>query len=336
MTTTEAMTTTGAEPGGPAGPRYAAWWRRALASVSDGLLVAAVAWLATGSVAPVPFRPAPWLPLSAVPGIEPDGRFSWWTCGAVVLLLVLQAFTGMTPGKAMVGIRVVRERDGAPAGLPVTVLRDLLHALDWILLVGWLRPLWHPRRQTFADSVVRTVVVRARVDVPVPVVVGVATVTAGALVLSPAVTESGETTVECTLAPDHASGLATLSGREPGDVWVTRLGIRRLSPARPPVVLSWTLAPGADPDGTTLDVTVVGADGDAAWRSTVTFRDGAAWTDDVTQVPELTIPRGVLDEAGSGALVEFAQDVDGTSEVLCGLGFGDDATELPTSPRADW
>ncbi|GCD18702.1 hypothetical protein CTKZ_02640 [Cellulomonas algicola] len=336
MTTTEATTATGAEPTAPAGPRYAAWWRRAVASVADGLLVAAVAWLATGSVAPVPFRPVPWLPLSAVPGIEPDGRFSWWTSGAVALLLVLQAFTGMTPGRAMVGVRVVRERDGRPAGLPVTVLRDLLHALDWILLVGWLRPLWHPRRQTFADSVVRTEVVRARVDVPVPVVVGVATVTAGALVLSPAVTESGETRVECTLAPDHASGLATVSGREPGDVWVTRLGIRRLSPARPPVVLSWTLAPGADPDGTTLDVAVVEADGDAAWRSTVAFRDGAAWTDDVTQVPELTVPRRVFDDAGPGALVELTGKVDGTSEVLCVLGFGVEAAELPPSPRVDW
>ncbi|WP_273653345.1 RDD family protein [Cellulomonas fimi] len=335
MTTTEATATTGSAPSDPAGPRNAHWWRRAVASVADGLLVAAVAWLATGSFVPVPFRPVPVLPPTGVPVIEPDGRFSWWTCAAVVLLLVLQAFTGMTPGKAMVGVRVVRERDGAPAGLPVTVLRDLLHALDWILLVGWLRPLWHPRRQTFADSVVRTVVVRARVDVPVPVVVGVATATAGALVLAPAVTESGETRVECTLVPDHASGLATLSGREPGDVWVTRLGVRRLSPARPPVVLSWTLAPGAEPDGTTLDVAVVGADGDAAWRSTVTFRDGAAWADDVTQVPELTIPRSVFDDAGPGALVELTGEADGTSEVLCALGFGDDATDVPLSPRVD-
>ncbi|NKY38410.1 RDD family protein [Cellulomonas septica] len=336
MTTTDVPATATTEPGTPAAPRYAHWWRRAVASVSDGLLVAAVAWLATGSVAPVPLRPVPWLPLSAVPGIEPDGRLSWWTCGAVLLLLVLQAFTGMTPGKAMVGIRVVRERDGAPAALPVTVLRDLLHVLDWILLVGWLRPLWHPRRQTFADSVVRTVVVRARVDVPVPVIVGVATVTAGALVLAPAVTESGETRVECTLVPDHASGLATLSGREPGDVWVTRLGVRRLSPARPPVVLSWTLAPGADPDGTTLDVGVVEADGDEAWHSAVAFRDGAAWTDDVTQVPELTIPRRVFDDAGPGALVELTGEADGTSEVLCVLGFGVEAAELPPSPRVDW
>lgn len=80
---------------------------------------------------------------------------------------------------------------------------------------------------------------------------------------------------------------------------------------------------------------VVGADGDAAWRSTATFRDGAAWTDDVTQVPELTIPRSVFDDAGPGALVELTGEADGTSEVLCALGFGDDATGVPSSPRVD-
>ncbi|MDC7123146.1 RDD family protein [Cellulomonas fimi] len=335
MTTTETPATVATEPDGTPSPRYAQWWRRAVASVADGLLVAAVAWLATGSFAPVPFRPVPSLPLSGVPEIEPDGRFSWWTCGAVVVLLVLQSFTGMTPGKAMVGVRVVRERDGAPAGLPVTVVRDVLHVLDWILLVGWLRPLWHARRQTFADSVVRTVVVRARVDVPVPIVVGVATVTVGALVLAPSVTESGETAVSCTLPADHASGIATLSAREPGDVWVTRLGIRRLSPAQPPVVLSWTPAAGAPTDGTTLAVALVGRGDDVTWHATVDFHDGAAWTDDVTQVPELLIPRSVVDDAGDGAMLEVAAETGGSSETLCGMGFGSDGSEPPASPRVD-
>ncbi|MFC4480348.1 hypothetical protein, partial [Flavobacterium chungangensis] len=75
---------------------------------------------------------------------------------------------------------------------------------------------------------------------------------------------------------------------------------------------------------------------EVAWRSTVAFRDGAAWTDDVTQVPELTVPRRVFDDAGPGALVELTGKVDGTSEVLCVLGFGVEAAELPPSPRVDW
>lgn len=43
-----------------------------------------------------------------------------------------------------------------------TVLRSLAHLLDGILLVGYLRPLWHAERRTFADSILGTVVLRTR------------------------------------------------------------------------------------------------------------------------------------------------------------------------------
>ncbi len=39
-------------------------------------------------------------------------------------------------------------------------LRDLAHVLDSLpFYIGWLWPLWDTKRQTFADKVVKTVVV---------------------------------------------------------------------------------------------------------------------------------------------------------------------------------
>jgi Mce-associated membrane protein len=85
---------------------------------------------------------------------------------ALAVLLVLQGTTGWTPGKLVLGIRVVREEEHRPAGLWRTSARWVLHLLDAILLIGYLRPLWHPRRQTFADGIVHTVVVRELPDLP--------------------------------------------------------------------------------------------------------------------------------------------------------------------------
>jgi Mce-associated membrane protein len=42
------------------------------------------------------------------------------------------------------------------------VARPFLHLADAILLIGYLRPLWHPRRRTFADSALGTVAVETR------------------------------------------------------------------------------------------------------------------------------------------------------------------------------
>ncbi|BAK35151.1 hypothetical protein MLP_21370 [Microlunatus phosphovorus NM-1] len=61
-------------------------------------------------------------------------------------------------------------------------LRDLLHILDGAVYIGYLWPLWHPRRQTFtvhagptrpvpcssqlADQIAKTVAIDLRVDDP--------------------------------------------------------------------------------------------------------------------------------------------------------------------------
>ena len=60
-----------------------------------------------------------------------------------------------------VGIRLLKEYDGANLGFGRALGRRLLHVLDSLVCyIGWLMPLWDAKRQTFADKMVHTVVVR--------------------------------------------------------------------------------------------------------------------------------------------------------------------------------
>jgi uncharacterized RDD family membrane protein YckC len=68
---------------------------------------------------------------------------------------------GQTPGMRIVGIKLVRDADGGLLGGGLGVVRAICHFLDTIAcLVGWFWPLWDNKRQTFADKLVSTVVLK--------------------------------------------------------------------------------------------------------------------------------------------------------------------------------
>ena len=72
-----------------------------------------------------------------------------------------QGRTGQTLGKRTVGLRLISERDRRPVGPWHSVARGLLHVVDTLpLFAGWLWPLRSEKRQTFADVILGTVVVR--------------------------------------------------------------------------------------------------------------------------------------------------------------------------------
>lgn len=69
--------------------------------------------------------------------------------------------TGQTPGKRIVGVRLLRERDGQPLGPGAGIGRQFCHILDALpLLLGFLWPLWDSKKQTFADKIVGSVVIK--------------------------------------------------------------------------------------------------------------------------------------------------------------------------------
>jgi Mce-associated membrane protein len=101
-------------------------------------------------------------------------RSLWWWASISVLVLVtlatmvnrvvLPVTHGFSLGRALLGIEVVH-RDGSAVGVGHLMLRELAHLFDTLsVFVGWLWPLWDPRRRTFADLLAHTEVRRAAED----------------------------------------------------------------------------------------------------------------------------------------------------------------------------
>jgi uncharacterized RDD family membrane protein YckC len=76
-----------------------------------------------------------------------------------------QGKSGSSIGKSTLGLRVVDAESGAPIGFGRSLIRQLVHAADVISLgLGYLWPLWDSTRQTFADKLASTVVVRPELN----------------------------------------------------------------------------------------------------------------------------------------------------------------------------
>jgi uncharacterized RDD family membrane protein YckC len=157
----------------PLRTHYASWFQRVLGTLVDGFLTLVVAIpLIVGSVmasVELDLRTDPYTG-ETVEG--PNSDVSGASIGLMVLgLLILVAFgiynqlirqgrTGYTFGKAVVGIRLVKESTGEPSGALSCFLRQLAHYVDSLICyLGWLWPLWDAKHQTLGDKIMGTVVV---------------------------------------------------------------------------------------------------------------------------------------------------------------------------------
>ncbi|MGV9316626.1 RDD family protein, partial [Streptomyces sp. NPDC003691] len=81
--------------------------------------------------------------------------------GLFMWLRAMEGSTGQTPGKKAAGIKVLREADGRTLGFGLSFVRQLAHILDSLpCYLGYLWPLWDEKKQTFADKVCATVVIK--------------------------------------------------------------------------------------------------------------------------------------------------------------------------------
>ncbi|TJZ56798.1 RDD family protein [Streptomyces piniterrae] len=82
-----------------------------------------------------------------------------WAIAANIVILVKEG-KGASPGKKAMKIRLVREVNGQPLGFGMALLRRICHGLDSAACsIGYLWPAWDAKGQTFADKVMRTVVI---------------------------------------------------------------------------------------------------------------------------------------------------------------------------------
>lgn len=71
-----------------------------------------------------------------------------------------QGKTGSSIGKSVFKFKVVSETSWQPIGFGPSVVRQIAHVVDLsVCYIGYLWPLWDPKRQTLADMIVRTVCV---------------------------------------------------------------------------------------------------------------------------------------------------------------------------------
>ena len=94
--------------------------------------------------------------------------FVVWAAGIAYWLYMghLDGVTGQTPGKAMMGIRVVNQQ-GELIGSGSGIARKVAHIVDsMICLLGWFLPLVDSKRQTIADKIMTTYVVEGLEKAP--------------------------------------------------------------------------------------------------------------------------------------------------------------------------
>lgn len=81
--------------------------------------------------------------------------------GAFLWICYQEGTTGQSIGKRQMGIRLVSAQTGQPIGFGMAFVRKIAHVLDGaVCYLGFLWPLWDDRKQTFADKVCNTLVVR--------------------------------------------------------------------------------------------------------------------------------------------------------------------------------
>ena len=158
------------QPGYGFTPDYSSWFKRVGAYLIDAILVSVAGfpmWIGQGMLA-----------ASTETVTDSNGTTTTTTDGggAALLLILLgllmslaffiwntclkQGRTGYSIGKGALGMKLISEQTGQPIGAGMSFVRYLAHILDALpCYLGYLWPLWDAKRQTFADKIIKTVVI---------------------------------------------------------------------------------------------------------------------------------------------------------------------------------
>ena len=154
-------------------PAYAGWGSRVAATLVDGLIVGVPTGIlyfigAAMTISSANCTTDSYGNASCDPNSVSGGGIVVMLLGFVLglglglWLIAQEGKTGQTPGKKMVNIRLLREADGQPLGFGMAFVRRLCHAADSIACsLGYLWPIWDAKKQTFADKIMSSVVVKS-------------------------------------------------------------------------------------------------------------------------------------------------------------------------------
>lgn len=86
----------------------------------------------------------------------------WVICVSAVvacLISVLSTRDGRSWAHRILKLQVLDRSSLLPASRLRMAAREVAHLVDYILFIGFLRPLWNRQGQTFADTITNTVVI---------------------------------------------------------------------------------------------------------------------------------------------------------------------------------
>lgn len=126
-------------------PKYAGFWIRLAATLIDVLVIGI---------------PASILQVGLIFATGSNSMMYVVELAAVALVIYLDGIKGGTPGKLILGMRIVNEK-GKYIGIPMAILRYIGKILSGIiLLIGYLMIAWDKRKQGLHDKIAKTFVVK--------------------------------------------------------------------------------------------------------------------------------------------------------------------------------
>ena len=136
------------------GVSYAGFWIRVVASLIDSVLLAII-------LTPIILAIYGRQYFSAVRLIAGPGDFLLTWVLPAIAVVVFWIYRSATPGKLILGLRIVDANSGAPLGTRQSIARYLGYYVSLIPFgLGMLWVAFDPRKQGFHDKLARTVVVR--------------------------------------------------------------------------------------------------------------------------------------------------------------------------------
>lgn len=142
-------------------PHYANWGWRLLAYLIDALVFYAPLILVTATLAPLGMLDD--ADTGDGPGSAILGFVGLLSLAFTLVNRIVFDGAGQSIGRRLTGTKLVSKQSGQPIGAGRAALRHLCHILDTLpFYIGYLLPLITPERQTIADLVMRTVVIRVR------------------------------------------------------------------------------------------------------------------------------------------------------------------------------
>ena len=128
-----------------ANPNYRGFWIRFLACMLDGIIIGIPFWL---------------LQIGLIYATGMQSMMYLASLVGIVLIIYMDGIKGGTPGKLILGMRIVNEK-GEYIGIPMAILRYIGKVLSGMILgIGYFMIGWDKKKQGLHDKIAQTYVVK--------------------------------------------------------------------------------------------------------------------------------------------------------------------------------